>query len=171
MKKVFVIFLMLALGFITYAQQNKNVHFGQYFTGETMRVDYFHTGTATEEHFSLDRILNDGAWAGSETVLLDGLNRGLYFFKITDTITNTLLYSRGFASVFGEWQSIGDPAWGTFHESIRIPWPKLPVKLTIEKRDAKNNFVPIWSTVIDPKSRIVNPAVLKSPYKIFPYLF
>src|SRR2546422_7533296 len=26
------------------------------FTGRTMRVDYFHSGTATEEHISLDRI-------------------------------------------------------------------------------------------------------------------
>jgi len=170
MNNTYLLFLLLASGFLSYAQQSTKSNYNQCFTGQTMRVDYFHTGTATEEHFSLDRILNDGAWAGSETVLLDELNRGLYFFKITDTLTNTLLYSRGFASVFGEWQSIGDPAWGTFHESIRFPWPKLPVKLTIEKRDANNNFVAIWSTVIDPKSRIVNPSVLKSPYKSFPYI-
>lgn len=170
MKKIFILFLALALSFITFAQQNKNVNYHQYFTGETMRVDYFHTGTVAEEHFSLDRILNDGAWAGSETMLLDELNRGAYFFKITDTLTNKLLYSRGFGSVFGEWQSIGNPAWGTFHESVRFPWPKLPVKLTIEKRDAKNNFVAIWSIVVDPKSRIVNPAVLKSPYKNYSYI-
>ena len=170
MKKLIVLLLSLGISFLSFAQQNMNTNYNHYFTGETMRVDYFHTGTATEEHFSLDRILNDGAWAGSETVLLDGLNRGLYFLKVTDTSTNTLLYSRGFASVFGEWQSIGDPAWGTFHESVRFPWPKLPVKLTIEKRDARNNFVAIWSTVIDPISLIVNPSVLQSPYKTFSYI-
>ncbi len=168
MKIFSILFLALGMSLLLRAQQNDD--YTKYFTGETMRVDYFHTGTATEEHFSLDRILNDGAWAGSKTVLLDGLNRGLYFVKITDTLTNSLLYSRGFASVFGEWQSTGDPAWGTFHESLRFPWPKLPVKLTIEKRDAKNNFVAIWSTVIDPKSRIVNPSLLSSPYKTFPYI-
>jgi hypothetical protein len=170
MKKFFSLFLASVLVVLSYAQQNKSVMYNQYFTGETMRVDYFHTGTSTEEHFSIDRILNDGVWAGSKTVLLDELNRGLYFFKITDTLTNTLLYSRGFGSVFGEWQSIGDPNWATFHESVRFPWPKLPVKLTIEKRDAKNHFVAIWSTVVDPKSRIVNPSVLKSTYKSFPYI-
>jgi hypothetical protein len=170
MKKPAFLFLLIVLGSVTFAQQTKSVNYNQYFSGETMRVDYFHTGTTTEEHFSLDRILNDGSWAGSQTVMLDDLNRGLYFFKITDTLTNTLLFSRGFASIFGEWQSIGDPAWGTFHESIRFPWPKLPVRLTIEKRDAKNNFSAIWSTVIDPKSRIVNPSVLKSDYKTFSYI-
>jgi len=168
MKKLTFLFLALGMYMLSYSQQN--YAYNHYFTGQTMRVDYFHTGTATEEHFSLDRFLNDGAWAGSETVLTDKLNRGLYFFRITDTLTNTLLYSRGFASVFGEWQSIGDPGWGTFHESLRFPWPKLPVKLTIEKRDAKNNFVAIWSLNIDPKARVVNPSVLKSPYKTFPYI-
>jgi hypothetical protein len=170
MKKIYILFLALGLGFHCFAQQDNKINYSQYFTGETMRVDYFHTGTSAEEHFSLDRILNDGAWAGSKTELLDDLNRGLYFLKITDTLTNSLLYSRGFASIFGEWQSIGDPAWGTFHESVRFPWPKLPVKLTIEKRDAKNNFVAIWSTIIDPKSRFVNPSILKSQYKTFPYI-
>ncbi len=170
MKKFTVLLMILGLSSLGFAQPNVNTVYSRYFTGETMRVDYFHTGTATEEHFSLDRILNDGAWAGSETVLTDGLNRGLYFFKITDTLTNTLLYSRGYASVFGEWQSIGDPNWATFSESARFPWPKLPVKLTIEKRDAKNNFVAIWSIIIDPKARNVNPALLKSVYKTFTYV-
>jgi hypothetical protein len=170
MKKIFILLFAAFAAFKGYSQQTGNGNYSLYFTGQTMRVDYFHTGTALEEHFSLDRILNDGAWAGSETVLLDELNRGLYFYKITDTLNNTLLYSRGFASVFGEWQSIGDPNWGTFHESVRFPWPKVPVKLTIEKRDAKNNFVPVWSTIIDPASRIVNPSVLKSQFKTYPYI-
>ncbi|MDO9257513.1 MAG: M64 family metallopeptidase [Bacteroidales bacterium] len=169
MKRFSILFLAMGASLLSFAQHSQSVNYNQYFTGETMRVDYFHTGTANEEHFSLDRIINDGAWAGSESVLLDELNRGLYFYKITDTLTNTLLYSRGFASVFGEWQSIGDPNWGTFHESVRFPWPKLPVKLTIEKRDTKNNFVAIWSILVDPKSRVVNPAVLKSAFKTFPY--
>ena len=170
MKKFTFLLLAIVISLCLQAQKAANSNYNKYFTSQTMRVDYFHTGTATEEHFSLDRVLNDGLWAGSQAILLDELNRGLYFFKITDTLTNTLLYSRGFASVFGEWQSIGDPNWGTFQESVRFPWPKLPVRLIIEKRDAKNNFVPIWSTVIDPKSRIVNPAILKSPYKSFTYV-
>ncbi len=167
MKILAALLLMLGLSFESNAQQNTKDDYQQYFTGETMRVDYFHTGTAIEEHFSIDHILNDGLWPGSETKLLDNLNRGLYFYKITDAASSKLIYSRGFASVFGEWQTIPEAAenWGTFHESLRFPWPKMPVTLTIEKRDAKNNFIPIWSTTIDPKSRIVNPSVLKSPFK------
>ena len=170
MKKSIILVLTFVIYNSLFAQQNEAINYDQFFTDETMRLDYFHTGTASEEHFSIDRIVNDGAWAGSKTVLIDKLNRGLYFLKISDTTTNSVVYSRGFASIFGEWQTIGDSNWGTFHESVRFPWPKLPVNLTIEKRDEKNEFVSVWSTVIDPKARIVNPSLLKNKYFIFPYI-
>jgi len=152
---------------IIFSQVTSQNDFKQYFDSKTMRVDYFHTGTAAEEHFSLDRVLNDGPWAGSKTIMLDDLNRGLYFFEISDAKTGKKIYSRGFASIFGEWQTIPEAGsqWGTFHESIRFPWPLQPVKISIQKRDAKNVFVEIWNTEIDPKARYVNPAELKSPLK------
>ncbi|HZK07205.1 MAG TPA: M64 family metallopeptidase [Bacteroidales bacterium] len=158
------ILLLLLFVAATQARPQAAVDFDKTFTGNTMRVDYFHTGTASEEHFSVDRILNDGAWAGSQTVLLDTLNRGLYFYEVTDAATGALLYSRGFASIFGEWQSIAEAKinWGTFHESVRFPWPQHPVVLTISKRDATNKFVPLWNTTIDPAARNVNPAPLQS---------
>jgi len=172
MKKISLLLFAFTLSLMAFSQQNDKALFGKYFGNKTMRFDYFHTGTATEEHFSMDRVLNDGPWAGSETVLLDNLNRGLYFFEIIDPQTSAIIYSRGFASVFGEWQTIPDAAtnWGTFHESIRFPWPNETVKLVIKKRDAKNNFVEIWNTEIDPAARYVNPAELKSSYNSFTYL-
>ncbi len=102
------------------------IKYSQYFTEKTMRVDYFHTGTSVEEHFSVDRILNDGDWAGSKSELIDDLNRGLYMYKVLDAVSGVEIYSRGFASIFGEWQTIPEAKtqWGTFHESVRFPWPK-----------------------------------------------
>lgn len=167
MKKTIILSTLLILAVISTSLAGTNVNYTDYFTGITMRLDYFHTGTATEEHFSVDRILNDGPWAGSKTQLLDPLNRGLYFFDVKDKANGKLLYSRGFASIFGEWQSIPDAKtqWGTFHESVRFPWPQKPVVVTIYKRDKKNNFQEIWNTDIDPASRQVNPAEYISPYK------
>jgi hypothetical protein len=137
-----------------------NVVFDQYFTDKTMRLDYFHSGTASEEHFSKDRVVSDGIWSGSKKTLIDDLNLGLYYYEVIDKESKVLLYSMGFASVFGEWQTIPEAAenWGTFNESVRFPWPKKPVTVIIKKRDAANKFVQIWNTDIDPSSRQVNPA-------------
>ena len=137
-----------------------NVAFDDYFTDKTMRFDYFHTGTATEEIFSPDRTVSDGPWAGSKTILIDPLELGLYLFEVADKETNVLLYSRGFASVFGEWQTTpeAEEGYGTFHESIRFPWPVKPVNIIMKKRNADNIFQVIRHTSIDPASRKVNPA-------------
>ena len=131
--------------------------FADYFTDQAMRVDYFHSGNATEEHFSPDRIVRDGVWPGSHTQLLDPTNLGKYFFEVIDRETNVPVYSRGFASVYGEWETTPEAKqlWRTFHESLRFPWPKKPVQVSLKKRTTENAFVEIWSTTIDPNSRFV----------------
>ncbi|MBA4322849.1 MAG: hypothetical protein C0408_08545, partial [Odoribacter sp.] len=139
---------------------NGNVSFDNYFLDKTMRLDYFHSGTSAEEHFAKDRVVSDGIWSGSMKSLIDDLKLGLYFFEVIDKESKVLLYSRGYASVFGEWQTIPEASenWGTFHESLRLPWPKKPVTVILKKRDSVNNFITIWTTEIDPSSRHVNPA-------------
>jgi len=136
------------------------VIFDNYFKDKTLRVDFFHTGNAKEEMFAVDKVLSDGEWAGSKTILVDELELGPYFFEVIDKESKVLLYSRGFANIFGEWQTTPEAAeqWGTFHESIRFPWPLKPVTIIVKKRDAENKFKPIWSTDVDPSNRQVNPA-------------
>ena len=127
----------------------------------TMRVDYFHTGgPKSGETISLDRVVNDGAWPGSRTQLVDRTDLGKYRFEVRDPAGGSVLYSRGFASVYGEWETTPEArtAHRTFHESLRFPWPARPVRVLLEKRQADNQFAPVWTTEIDPASRFVNAA-------------
>ena len=129
-----------------------------------MRVDYLHTGgPGTSETVSLDRVVNDGAWPGSRTQLVDPTNLGKYLFEVHDAGSGRLLYSRGFASVYGEWETTPEvkTAHRTFHESLRFPWPAQPVRVTLKKRQADNTFARVWSTDVDPASRFVNAAAPK----------
>ena len=126
----------------------------------TMRVDYFHTGGAKSgEIVALDRVVNDGAWPGSRTQLVDRTNLGPYRFQVRDQ-SGATLYSRGFASIYGEWETTGEVKTinRTFHESLRFPWPKTTVRVILEKRQADQSFREIWATEIDPASRFVNAA-------------
>ena len=145
------------------AQVGSGSSFDRTFTRDTMRVDYFHTGgPKAGETISLDRVVNDGPWAGSRTQLVDPTDLGKYRFDVRDKETGTLLYSRGFASVYGEWETTSEQkvAHRTFHESLRFPWPKEPVAITLSKRQANNTFSSIWTTDVDPRSRFVNRAPL-----------
>ena len=127
----------------------------------TMRVDYFHTGGPTSgETFSLDRVVNDGAWAGSRTQLIDPTDLGPYQFEVRDAAAGDLLYSRGFASVYGEWETTAEARTlhRTYHESLRFPWPTRPVRVVVRKRQKDGAFTDVWSTDVDPTSRFVNMA-------------
>jgi hypothetical protein len=96
---------------------------------------------------------------------VDDTNLGPYLFEVIDRNTNRAVYSRGFASIYGEWETTPEAAAGvsrTFHESLRFPWPKSPVQLVVKKRAPDNSFREVWSTLIDPGSRFVNRADLKA---------
>jgi hypothetical protein len=136
------------------------VRFDDHFTLSTMRVDYFHTGGIGQEIVALDRVVSDGPWSGSLTRLIDDTNLGKYLFEVVDPDTESVLYSRGFASIYGEWETTGEAraSHGTFHESLRFPWPRRPVQVVLKKRDAEDVFREIWSVSVDPDSRFVNPA-------------
>ena len=147
--------------------------FDELFLDKTMRVDYFHTSTPKgDEILALDRVVSDGPWPGSRTRLIDTSNLGKYYFEVIDRETNQPIFSRGFASVYGEWETTAEskerPA--TFHESLRFPWPKKPVQVRLHKRDAQNAFQQIWSAVVDPASRFVNPADVKPAGRVWSYL-
>jgi hypothetical protein len=134
--------------------------FDRSFTGGTMRVGYFHSGGMGQEIVALDRVVSDGPWAGSRTRLIDDLNLGKYLFEVIDRETNRPIYSRGFASIYGEWETTAEyrRVHRTFGESLRFPWPKGPVQVVLKKRDRDNSFHELWSTVVDPNSRFVNRA-------------
>jgi hypothetical protein len=156
---------ILAASFTATAQ----VPFSSLFTDRTMRVDYYHTGGG-QELFALDRVVSDGPWAGSRTQLLDTTNLGPYFLEVVDRRTNQAIYSRGFASIYGEWETTAEARAGvhrSFHESVRFPWPKQPVQLVIRKRDAQNAFREVWSAVIDPASRLVTPVEARPAGKVW----
>ena len=126
---------------------------------ETMRVDYYHTGDATQEVFSLDRVVIEPLpWPGNPQQAIDTSNLGKYFFEVRDVKTKQLLYSRGFASIYGEWETTDEAKSikRTFQESLRFPAPSAPVTITLKKRDAKNAFVDVWNTAVDPADQFVD---------------
>ena len=74
----------------------------------TLRVDYGHTGDAASEHFGVDRVvLEPLPWPGDLAKTIDTSNLGKYCFEVADKATGKLLYSRGFASIYGEWEHHG----------------------------------------------------------------
>ncbi len=134
------------------------------FTGGTLRWDYAHCGTTGQEHVASAGWRAEGPWPGSRTRLLDHSNLGLYQFVLVEAATQRALYSRGFASIFGEWQTTGEAkrAWRSFEESVRFPEPRGAALLVLKKRGAHGGFVEIHSEPLDPTGRAIDRAPIAS---------
>jgi hypothetical protein len=169
MKTLFLLFFTISISLSQSYDNN--------FTNATMRVDYYHIGTKGQEQITLDRVYEENTWPGSRVNLLDTLNLGDCLVKVSDLQTNLLLYSRGYSTVFGEWQTTEEAlngTWRTFQETVRFPFPKRKVNVSFYHRDKFVGagevmaFREVFSTVIDPNnSTIVNCEKRRSKFAMF----
>jgi len=119
----------------------------------TYRLDLFHTGGKGTEIFAMDRLrLEPLPWPGHPAHGVDDGRSGLYRYEVRDA-QGALLQARGYASVAGEWLTTKEAAaaYRTFTESLRFPAPAAAgaVQVRIYKRDARQEFKPLWETRID----------------------
>ncbi|MFH1599160.1 MAG: M64 family metallopeptidase [Pseudomonadota bacterium] len=134
----------------------------------TLRIDIQHGGDAGTEHFALERLVVEPLpWPGNPARPIDDSNRGMNLVRVLDAETGRPLYSRGYSTIFGEWQSTAEAAGmqRSFQESLRIPMPEKPVTVQVLKRDAGNRFVPAWQVRIDPASLDIERAPARAPAK------
>jgi hypothetical protein len=124
----------------------------------TMRVDYYHTGTATDERFSLDRLVIEPLpWPGNPARPIDTTDRGKYLFEVIDAASGQTVYSRGFSSIYGEWETTAEARTvnRTFSESLRFPAPGKKARIRVKKRDAANRFQDLWAFDLDPADKFI----------------
>ncbi len=146
-----LIVLILTVTTPTLAQYNR------WFLDKTLRVDVYHTGTKGQETISLNQVYREGEWPGTRTQLLDPLGLGEYLVRVFDLASAQLIFSRGYCTYFNEWQTTDEALAGinrTFHETVRFPYPRSAVQVTISRRDKQMVFHEIFSTTIDPNSAV-----------------
>jgi len=138
---------------------------------QTMRLDYYHTGDAKHEVFSVDRVIIEPLpWPGDMQKTIDRTDLGKYFFEVRDQKSGRVLYSRGFASIYGEWETTEEAQkmMRSFNESLRFPAPDAPVEIFLRKRDSKNDWREIWKTSIDPKDMFIDRSKPAASARLIP---
>lgn len=136
MKKI--ILFLLALSTLS-----TNAQFNKFFQDKTLRIDYFHSGNDTSEFYSFDEVLIEPNWGGSKVNLIDTFFYGKYFYKVFDVATDSLIYSRGYSTLFGEWQTTSEAkkTWRTLSESVVMPYPKNDARIEFYSRDNNGEFI------------------------------
>ncbi|MCX6150522.1 MAG: M64 family metallo-endopeptidase [Ignavibacteriales bacterium] len=169
MKILFELLCLMALFPILLLAQP--IKFNNFFFDKTMRIDYFHVGNANSEIITVDKIYQQGIWAGSLNNLIDDFNNGKYYYKIYDKSSGTLIYSKGFDSYFGEYKTSDDGIKGiqrTYHESCLLPYPKDKIIFALEKRNKQNQLEEFFRQEIDPNSiGVLKDKIIDKSVKVF----
>lgn len=134
--------------------------FDDHFLDKTMRIDFVHVGDAKEESATIDRIFEQGIWAGRREALIDPFDLGRYRVSIADAATGAILFTKGFDSYFGEYRTSEEALKGdkrAYHESALVPYPRRKARFVLEGRSRDNSWRRIFDREIDP----ADPAILR----------
>ena len=79
--------------------------FDRYFTDKVLRFDFLLAGNSQKTIVYPAGLKEEPFWEGSKKNLTDPFNYGNYKYEVFDESENTLIYSRGFCTLYQEWQS------------------------------------------------------------------
>ena len=91
-------------------------------------------------------------FGGSKTQLTDPFSYGNLKYEVFDAADNTLIYSRGFCTLYQEWQTTAEAKVmdRSFYEVATMPFPKNKVKFVLTMREKNGSFSKLYETEIDP---------------------
>ena len=152
MKKILLAFLLISNTAL--AQQIK---FDDYFLPKTLRFDYTRAGNKDTSYIFFEQIKEEPFWGGSKVNLIDKFNFGDYRILLYDSTGNNLIYSRGYSTLFKEWQDTEEAKQvsRSYYESVVMPFPKYKAILKLQNRDKKNVFHTVFEYPIDPESYFI----------------
>ncbi|KAF0140105.1 MAG: IgA Peptidase M64 superfamily [Stygiobacter sp.] len=158
---------LLLLLVISFSVISAQINFDDYFVDKTMRLDFFHTGDKTSETISFDKLIEEGIWSGSKKNLLDKLQFGHYMLKVLNPSDKQEIYSRGFSTLYQEWQTTEESKTTirSMQGSVCFPFPKSKVLVELYRRDRKNIFQKLFEKEVDPASYFI----IKEKIKPFTY--
>ncbi|MBN2571411.1 MAG: peptidase M64 [Ignavibacteriales bacterium] len=130
------------------------INYYDYFEDKCLRLDYYHSGNYENEYYSFDQLIEEPFWGGSKKCLIDDFNYGNYYVKVFDKASDKLLYSRGYSTLFFEYQTTEEAKTldRTFHESVVIPYPKNAIRIELYSRNKKGIFEKKFQYGVDPKT-------------------
>ncbi|MCX6333256.1 MAG: M64 family metallo-endopeptidase [Bacteroidia bacterium] len=131
--------------------------FDKYFTGKVLRFDYMLAGNSTKTTVYPVGMKEEPFFGGSRIQLTDPFNFGNLKYEVFDVSDNTLIYSRGFCTLYQEWQTTAEAKVmdRSFYEVATLPFPKNKVRLILSMREKNGSFSKLFETEIDPANYFI----------------
>lgn len=157
-----MLFAYFLLSFLASAQHE----FSDYFRNKSLRYNFYLTGNSKEVHVFPESLKEEPYWGGSITTLIDPFDYGSYRFRVFDLKSDSLIFSRGFCTLFQEWRSTAEAkvSEAAFYQAAILPYPKRKVRFEIDERSRDGQFITIFGTEIDPDNYFIRREI-PAPFK------
>lgn len=157
MIKKYVCILSLLLIVSTSHSFSQKVEFEKYFESKTLRLDYYQSGNSHSSSFHFDKFKKEPFWGGSKTNLIDTFRYGEFMLEVYHLPSKKLIYSRGYATLFREWQTTAEAALlsRSFPESAVMPFPKDSVLIKIWSRNADMSWTEVFAITLSPDNYFI----------------
>jgi len=149
MVRCLVVFLFVS---VSIARAETVVEFGKFFKNKTLRIDVTLGGDKDATVAYLEQMKKQGEWAGSKTHLVDRMQWGNFRYLLKDKESGELIFSRGFTSLFQEWQTTPEAKVlkRSFYHVLLMPFPKKEAVLVLETRTWDGNSKELMTLDISP---------------------
>jgi hypothetical protein len=149
------LFILLFMGILF----NGTAQFDAFFENKSLRIDYQHAGNSTEDFYFLDEVKTEPFWGGSRTNLIDPFGYGEYQVRVFDQSSGQLIYSRGYSTLFMEWQTTAEAKklQKSFSETVCLPLPKNPARIEFHTRNHAGVFEKKYEYAFSPSDYFINP--------------
>jgi len=134
------------------------VNFDEHFSDKTMRVDLMFSGNSDMVKVYPMDIKAEPFYGGSKKNLIDKFHYGNVRFEIRDLSSDKLLYSKGYGTLFQEWQTTPEAKEisKSFYEVIKFPYPLNKIRLAISLYQKDGSYKEIYNTEIDPLNYFIS---------------
>ncbi len=153
MKKTLILFLLIPLYSPLFGQDDFSAWFGP----GTLRLDYQLAGDDQHTDVFFQDLKREPYWGGSHTQLVDTFRYGEFMLELNDQESGKLIYSRGFSTLFSEWQTTAESRKirRSFYQVALMPFPLKPVTINLFKRNRKGLFERIYEMKVDPSNYFI----------------
>jgi hypothetical protein len=153
MLKYILVFLTLIKSYFGFPQEK----FSAFFENKSLRMDYIHAGTENNSSIYLKEFREEPFWGGSKFNLTDTFKYGDYLLEMYDSVSGQLIYSRGYNTLFKEWQTTeqANHLQKSFYESVVMPYPVNTVRIVIQKRNRQLQFENFYEIFLNPHNLFI----------------
>lgn len=142
--------------------------FNEYFTDNTMRIDYIFAGDRYRQDIYLDNISKTTRWYGRKENLAETPLRGNGMITVRDSLTERVIYRHPFSTLFQEWLSTEESKHTrkAFENVFLVPFPKRAVTVTVELYDYRDNVTATMTHNVSPDDILIRRAQSNTTYVI-----